>query len=256
MGLNLEVQAPNSWKDLFKCTEDFLTAAVFSRLSYLTDDQFFRILEEACDLDCGSVGQLAEIHFWPSWSKENEEDVGKSRIEPDVYLKFENLNIIIEAKYGSEQVTRQVKNEITAFFDYHFEFDTSDKVIFIAVGGDSSSIPGQVEIPSIDREVKCFTCGWADLLEALYLEKDIPATLFDDLTEIFKWFGYQRRTWLKSLAAEDLKSVIEFEVSLESLSVPLLRKKRDCWLFDIVSYCVESPDICSNSIKDLAEFGN
>jgi hypothetical protein len=103
-----------SWREVFRRSEDLLTAAFFSRLRYLSDASLARVLglligQEAAD----RLGALDEIEFWPHLVGLEQ----RSWVEPDVLLHFENATLIVEVKppFGGDQCLAQWQAEIQAF---------------------------------------------------------------------------------------------------------------------------------------------
>ncbi|MDA3921023.1 MAG: hypothetical protein PF501_10140 [Salinisphaera sp.] len=96
--------------------EDHLTAAVFSRLSYLPTDLLWRVLSQAADGaqsdSCLSARpRLTQIEFWPRLATDD------TRVEPDVQLSFATFELIVEAKRRDErelQTRHQIQNEVLA----------------------------------------------------------------------------------------------------------------------------------------------
>lgn len=114
-------------------SEDLLTASVFERLGYLSKQTlnlfFYEVFKKSSLGDkIVDLGCLDEIEFWPEWYLSD-----RRRVEPDCFLKFENLNLIVEAKRWDvqQQDFGQWDRELTAYW----RLSTKKKVIFFAVGG-------------------------------------------------------------------------------------------------------------------------
>jgi hypothetical protein len=84
------------WAYIFKHSEDLMTAAVFSRFSYLSTSVQNRLLQQwlECDQD---FSDLKEIEFWPSYPLTLKNNKHKN-VEPDLVLRFESSDLIIEIK--------------------------------------------------------------------------------------------------------------------------------------------------------------
>lgn len=80
----------------FVGAEDLLTAAVFSRIAYLSEERIRQILEALpglSDLLPPDLGRLEEVTFWPRLRGPD----GRS-VEPDVLLLFTQAAFLVEAK--------------------------------------------------------------------------------------------------------------------------------------------------------------
>lgn len=104
--------------------EDSLTSSVFERLALLSDENLWWVLRNACDKQAlaatplpDNVGKLEKIEFWPSWKPDSQLERNSSRVEPDVFLRFEQYDIIVEAKrhdFTQSQNIEQWQNELGA----------------------------------------------------------------------------------------------------------------------------------------------
>lgn len=120
--------------------EDTKTSTIFGALLLLSDSELQQVLYRACHEEQSLIrlaGQLEEFHFWPKWNK-TEGTSNDSFVEPDVFLRFERCDVIIEAKLGEQvgQYAGQWHNEAQA---YHNLYGKEGKpLILIALGGNSS----------------------------------------------------------------------------------------------------------------------
>lgn len=115
--------------------EDSLTASVFGHLLHLPIETFWQILKAACYGDelPGHCGEPALIAPWPKWSAEGTDN--SRYIEPDLFLRFQDFDLIIEAKRWDEgmQSHRQWRQELIA---YENEYGGDGKQVhFLALGG-------------------------------------------------------------------------------------------------------------------------
>ncbi|WP_430811621.1 MULTISPECIES: hypothetical protein [unclassified Carboxylicivirga] len=197
------------WKDLFRKSEDSLTASIFGRLFYLPVDLLMQILSESCydkilDSDCGGI---VKTEFWPKWNA--EETTNTKYIEPDIHIQLKKFDLLIEAKRGNDnkQTEEQWQNQITA---YRNEYGDK-KLYLIALDGlksDKSEKLGNVHI---------IKCTWARLLKAIQTElkeletKELLAqdvaikNILNDLIIAFDVHGYFTGQWFESIPYEDLK---------------------------------------------------
>ena len=140
--------------------EDPKTSAVFENLMLLPDNVFWHILKSSCydnnDLP-KNIGQLQKYQFWPHWNAPK-----RKYVEPDLFLQFEEADVIIEAKYSDTagQYEEQWRNEIIA---YRNEYKKSKKnIIFIAIGGNSTISSEKILVQ--DSYQNIYKCTWHQLL--------------------------------------------------------------------------------------------
>lgn len=141
--------------------EDPKTSSVFETMLMLPDELFWSLLRTACfDNDNLPLvaGQIEEYEFWPHWDSTG---TGNSTfVEPDVFIRFQALDVIIEAKYDDYggQYIQQWEKEIIA---YRNVYDYDKPVYFIAVGGNAEKA---TEAVSVSKNVYVNKCTWLSLL--------------------------------------------------------------------------------------------
>lgn len=141
--------------------EDPKTSSVFETMLMLPDDLFWAIVRNAC-LDNDNLpiiaGQIEGYSFWPHWDPTGT--TNNTFVEPDVFIRFQSFDLIIEAKYGerSGQYSQQWENEIIA---YRNEYGNDKPLYFIAVGGNAEKASEKV---SIAEEVNVNKTTWLSLL--------------------------------------------------------------------------------------------
>lgn len=116
--------------------EDNLTFNVFTRLLYLKEDFFIEILKNAFGIKY-KLKSLNSVTFWPSWNALNTNN--NKRVIPDLFIRCEHYDIIIEAKRYDlgQQYDGQWENQINA---YQNEYKKDNKkLIYIPLGGMSYS---------------------------------------------------------------------------------------------------------------------
>lgn len=119
--------------------EDFKTYATLGVLQYLPAHVFWKLLRDSV-IDNEALpeeaGEITQIDFWPKWYKiQNVKVVSNSTyIEPDVFIRFENFDCIVEVKKTdfSGQHSDQWENQTLA---YRNEYPEDRRLIFIALGG-------------------------------------------------------------------------------------------------------------------------
>ena len=134
-----------SVREIYKEREDMLTAAIISRVGYLSDaalNNLFNFIFESSRFD---FHLLNEIEFWPSFSSSIQH-----RVEPDVILHFEWGIIVIEAKrpHNSFQDAKQWIKELESLPTSYRE----KEIYFLSLGG--SSINNINELKRFERLIK------------------------------------------------------------------------------------------------------
>lgn len=193
--------------------EDVLTASVFERIAYLSDDifrQFIRnLLSEAND-----IGALEKIEFWVSLT------LYGIRVEPDVILTGSNSqSIVVEAKrydFQQQQYAEQLANEIMATN----ENDIKNPVL-LTIGGLNNytnamkqTLKKQIDALLANRnflsKYQLFCVSWQEVYTAL--EQAVPhdsqhyQRLLSDIRQTYDWHGirHQPCRWLDKLAVQDI----------------------------------------------------
>lgn len=160
--------------------EDPKTSAVFENLLLLPDNVFWHILRQSCysheNLPI-NPGKLISFVFWPHWDSKGTNN--SKYVEPDLFIRFENLDVIIEAKVGSSegQYKQQWQREILAYLN---ENKDKNDFVFIAVGGNMSALSETINIKK--KDVKIYKCNWLSLLiNVNRYENELDSISFPDM---------------------------------------------------------------------------
>jgi|GEM_PF-5509471 len=199
--------------------EDVLTAAVFSRLSYLPDVEFWKILSDTFPiLPDRELAQLVNIEFWPRWKYEEKD---RKFVEPDIFLQFEigdpahKVDLLIEIKrhtFWTQQSSEQHIDQISAYFLNEDEFEKGHEFFFLALGGLGSN--SQLRMNSLSSNIQHRLtsdskiqmaiqniCGstWLTLIETLETfqtnSNGKHIYLISDLIEILTYAGFKKRIY-------------------------------------------------------------
>ena len=133
----------------------------------MPDNVFWQILRTSCFYSDGMKnisGRLLSYEFWPRWNAKGGDIENVNFVEPDLFLRFDEFDVIIEAKYndgkGQDIGQKQWKRELSA---YDNEYGKEGKpVIFIAVGGNMSMEQENVKVRN--RTHRIYKCNWLSLL--------------------------------------------------------------------------------------------
>lgn len=151
--------------------EDPKTSVVFENLMLLPDNVFWDILKTAAS-NKGILPENAglmsdDFAYWPKWNPNSTYDTGNSSyVEPDVFFRFENIDVIVEAKYSDScgQYREEWEREFKAYLN-EFENDKKNVVLF-AVGG-NPTFEREPEIKIGKRKCPIVKFGWGNLLDAV-----------------------------------------------------------------------------------------
>lgn len=119
-----------SWRQLYQQREDLLTAAFFSRFTYLSGLRQHQLLKKWL----GGVGDFTtfkSIDFWPRYELSKRDD--RNFVEPDLLLRFEDCDLLVEVKppLGGNQYYEQWVLEIEGYFAQE---DKTKPLYFLAIG--------------------------------------------------------------------------------------------------------------------------
>lgn len=190
--------------------EDSLTASVFDLFKYLPTDLFWHTLKQALHQDHlpSYCGEILEMHYWAKWNaKGTYKTRNKLYVEPDVFIRFKDFDLIIEAKrYDlNQQFSEQLEDEVKSYLN---EYEEENRTVYLLqVGGLIDTCVAQyIEIGKI--KVLQSKTNWTSLLKSIdtiyksYIEQNIPSQkptqlLFEDLINVFAKHGFHQKMWLK-----------------------------------------------------------
>jgi len=201
--------------------EDSLTASVLSNLLHLPFEVYWRMLRNACHTGGlpDNPGEPEVIEFWPHWNASRT--TNERYVEPDVFLRFRNFDLIIEAKRWdyNQQDFRQWERELGA---YATEYNRERKEVrLLALGGihgqDDAEVtftwtpdPGDGTLDDDRIEVACpvHMCQWSRILhQCKVMERELQKSpyptsqdrahlrILADLIRFFAVHGFQVGTW-------------------------------------------------------------
>jgi len=152
--------------------EDTQTSSIIGDLLHLPSDLFWVLLRNSCTdkvflpVVCG---EILDFEFWPHWDATGT--VNTTIVEPDVFISFEEFDLIIEAKKYDEsgQYENQWRNEIGSYYN---NFPSQDKkLIVVAIGGSKDMQKKDLTINRLLSDnkskicsVPIFKCNWLSIL--------------------------------------------------------------------------------------------
>ena len=211
--------------DSFK--EDPKTSTIFGTMLAFPDtiiwELIYNSLYNKSDLP-ENVGKLKYYEFWPHWDHKGTSNT--IYVEPDLFLSFEHLDIIIEAKRHDKggQNYKEWDNELRA---YHNEYTTSTRPpILLAIGGLDDT---QNEVREIEDFGKhhVYKCSWLQILINVYTMKEHLLSkqehnlvrLCDTLILGFNMHNEQYFKWMDSMpfASISLHSICAIQKFFENI---------------------------------------
>ena len=151
--------------------EDPKTSVVFENLMLLPDNVFWEILKNAAankGILPEDVGLMYDdFYFWPQWDPIFRYDTGNSNyVEPDVFFRFEKIDVIVEAKYSDcvGQYREEWEREFKAYLN-EYE-DDKKKVVLLAVGG-NPTFKQETEIKVGRHKCPIVKYSWVSLLNTV-----------------------------------------------------------------------------------------
>jgi hypothetical protein len=196
--------------------EDVITSSIFDNLFLLPDNIIWSIIRNSCyegnklPEDAGNMLR-DETDFWPSWHWEG-------RVEPDLFIRFKNIDIIIEAKreYNKQNIGQWEKQ----YKSYNNEYD-AEKVALIAIDGTLG-----VEEKEWD-EFDVFITNWWRLYGSVITERQkiskagdplslIQIRIFDIIIRYFDYFGIYKIVWPNEVLKQNIK-LINYQLSMKVL---------------------------------------
>ena len=244
-GLNRDIENESAGKrigiEVSSVREDVLTAAVFSRLSYLPAPVFWRLL---CDLfhvlPRRQLAELKTIEFWPSWDHPSKD---RMRVEPDVFLQFNigdptlTVDLLIEMKRYEDwsQYAGQHIDQLKSYF-YEDEGesvnleDKGEQLYFLALGGLGKNPQTQMDILK-EESLATFKntdeskfnkdhiggASWTSLSnlvqKSLINSSGHERRILSDIFEILTYAGFRKRTYFS-----DEKKLVLPDLSVENLN--------------------------------------
>lgn len=204
--ITLNEGVPQSWRTVFQAYEDLLTAAIWSRINYLSPPAMEYFFSKLLGKKGKNLGVFESITFWPKYVFPNPVDKklnlyfsGQERFaEPDVVITFEHAALIVEVKppAGGMQYQQQWRKEI---YTYLHDDDAKNTVHFLALG----NLPRETET-------------WFIELKSEFPRVDFHGMEWHQLREIFQheeWEAPQD----KRIVADCLKAL-----TLYGIRAPLL----------------------------------
>lgn len=224
--------------------EDPKTSVVFENLMLLPDRVFWGILKSAAankDILPDDAGLMSDdFSFWPQWDPNSKYDTGNSNyVEPDVFFRFENIDVIVEAKDSDNrgQYRAEWEREFKAYLN-EYE-DDKKKVVLLAVGG-NPNFEREPDIKVGKQECPIVKYSWVSLLNAvLAFEKKELARIEDEKQSSMKRIIRNVESGFKNLGIYNYYKKVELK-GLRNLYI-LGKIFKTAIVRDTESYSLSSP---------------
>ena len=196
--------------------EDLLTSITFDGLKHLPTEIFWKILKLSLIHDKlpHVSGELENISYWESWDAKGTSN--SKKVYPDVFLRFYNFDVIIEAKSRDEkqQYSEQKENEIISYFNEYK--DDNKQLYFIQLGGLHNFDDEPDFIFDNKRIIICKT-NWTKLLHQIVFQKEkfqkhnlsvfnSYSRILDDIILGFELHQFYSIRWLRDLSRHKIQT--------------------------------------------------
>ncbi len=204
-----------------KLKEDSLTSSIIGTLLFFPVELFWRTLRNSCfdkSLPLNS-GEIISFNFWPHWDSKNT--INSKYVEPDVFIEFENFNLIIEAKRWDEN--QQYKEQwLSQYQAYKNEYELLEpmnecekKLLYFAIGGIRNK-----KTEFLKDSVSVYKFQWKYILnEILSIKKSLESSMdllsnsnaiiriAETLIVAFELHGFFTGAWLETLTYKKVNKI-------------------------------------------------
>jgi hypothetical protein len=189
--------------------EDSLTSHVFDLMKYLPVELFWSILKKSLYQDKlpDYSGEIEDILFWEKWNADKTDNA--RFVEPDLFLRFKNFDVIIEAKRYDDfqQNEKQHKDQMQSYIN-EFEIDNK-QLYYIQLGGlhDKGNVLNNI---INNHDIIICKSDWSSILNQIVKEKENFESvtisyltpykrIFEDLIAGFELHQFYKKSWLETL---------------------------------------------------------
>ncbi len=187
--------------------EDFKTYSTLGVLQFLPAQLFWNILKASVidNQNLPSItGEIVQINFWPKWyNLQNINVVSNSiYIEPDVFIRFENFDCVIEVKKNDSfgQHYDQWESQTQT---YRNEYPEGKQFIYIALGGNP-----KLDASSQEKFRHVYKSTWQRLL------REINKSLQDRISVTYKTETINQEIRILQSAVDAFSCYNEYVVEL------------------------------------------
>jgi hypothetical protein len=186
---------------------------------------FWKIIKKSCFGNSlpENINGINEYEFWPHWDA-----TGTTKsiyVEPDIFIRFKNFDLIIEAKRwdNNQQYQTQWRNE---FIGYKNKYREDERDVFLlAIGGINNKEEETINVENYGL-LKIVKCRWNRLLDKLlevlnemeqcyYINNDNLKRIVYIIISALELHGYIKIKWMNDLVN---KYRIDYDSSFSTLN--------------------------------------
>ncbi|MGN4933984.1 hypothetical protein ACTFBW_08640 [Aeromonas rivipollensis] len=179
------------WRDLFKGSEDLLTATFFGRLPHLSDGALRAVLRFLLGDNPLDPATFQRLELWPKLASLQD----RRYVEPDVLLHFDDALVVIEVKppFGGDQYREQWLAQVTAVVSEAEFDDYEDRLYYVALGNIPVAPLSRPDLP--ERFVQMTLRDWEPLRRYLQTAPEFveacrqDRAIRDEWLQAFELFG-------------------------------------------------------------------
>ena len=178
------------WRDLFKGSEDLLTATFFGRLPHLSDGALRALLRFLLGDNPLDPATFQRLELWPKLASLQD----RRYVEPDVLLHFDDALVVIEVKppFGGDQYREQWLAQVNAVVSEAEFDDYEDRLYYVALGNIPVAPLIRPELP--ERFVQMTLREWEPLRRYLQTASEFEScrqdrAIRDEWLQAFELFG-------------------------------------------------------------------
>ncbi|MBL0664510.1 hypothetical protein [Aeromonas caviae] len=178
------------WRDLFKGSEDLLTATFFGRLPHLSDGALGAVLRFLLGDNSLDPATFQRLELWPKLASLQD----RRYVEPDVLLHFDDALVVIEVKppFGGDQYREQWLAQVNAVVGEAEFDDYEDRLYYVALGNIPVAPLIRPELP--ERFVQMTLREWEPLRRYLQTASEFEScrqdrAIRDEWLLAFELFG-------------------------------------------------------------------
>jgi hypothetical protein len=130
----------------------------------LPNSLFWEVIKKSCFKNNlpKNINTIKSYDYWPHWA---EKTTNKNYVEPDLFIRFDTFDLIIEVKWGNNQ--QYIEQWEKEFIAYKNEYSRDKKDVYLlAVGGINNE---EEYINKIENygTITVYKCMWFNILETL-----------------------------------------------------------------------------------------
>ncbi|MEA9429198.1 hypothetical protein [Aeromonas caviae] len=178
------------WRDLFKGSEDLLTATFFGRLPHLSDQALHAVLRFLLGANAVNLTGFQRLELWPKLASLQD----RRYVEPDVLLHFDDALVVVEVKppFGGSQYREQWLAQVNAVVSEAEFDDYEDRLYYVALGNIPVAPLARPELP--ERFVQMTLRDWEPLRRYLQTAPEFEScrqdrAIRDEWLQAFELFG-------------------------------------------------------------------